>query len=371
MGKLQAPGSQAQPCYESALKSLFDLLSKSLHLFCKDCNGVLKCGVFCLVVRDGRKGGNGGGGSGRRGGEGTGGGSALRSRFSLKAGQADPREVASAAAVVADRRAGVLLQAVFVRLGAVATTAILHPFAPLLDNVLVGQSLEVGIDVVGIDIHCIGIAETRGRARSRRRVITGCACLALVVVQVRELQVDGVAIGLESVVVLGHDREVREPINVIGVQGLFEVIKQILLGLAGSRGPGLKVCHKLTESALALLHPDDFILCVGLGTDRLELQFERHKEGVPAGKRCLAFCKRFYVGSGPHSCVFGHERKSRRDHFVNVQQDGSIGTLHFLSLWIAERKAIFIRVDPNAKSTPKQTGGLRVLALEDYGLFDD
>jgi hypothetical protein len=92
----------------------------------------------------------------------------LRSWFSLKAGQADPGEVASAAAVVADQRAGMLLQAVFVRLGAAATTAILHLFVPLLDDVLVGQSLKVGIDVVSIDVHRIGIAETRGGARSRR-----------------------------------------------------------------------------------------------------------------------------------------------------------------------------------------------------------
>jgi hypothetical protein len=188
----------------------------------------------------------------------------------LKAGQADPREVASAAAVVADWRAGVLLQAVLVQLRAAATTAILHPFAPLLDDVLVGQSLKVGIDVVSIDVHRIGVAETGGGARSRRRVITSCACLALVVVQVRELQIDGVAVGLESVVILGYDREVEEPINVIGVQGLLEAIKQILLGPAGSRGPGLKVCHKLTEGALALLYPNDLILCVGLGTDRLK-----------------------------------------------------------------------------------------------------
>jgi hypothetical protein len=218
MVKLQAPGSQAQPCYEPALKSLFDLLGKSLHLFCKDCNGILECSIFCLIVRDGRRGGDGGGGgSGRRGGDGTGGGSALRSRFSLKAGETYPGEMTSAATVIADRRAGVLLQAVLVRLGAVTTTAILHPFAPLLDDVLIGQSLEVGIDVVSIDVHRIGIVETGGGARSRGQIITGCACLALVVVQVYELQIDGVAVGLESVVVLGHDREVGEPINVIGV----------------------------------------------------------------------------------------------------------------------------------------------------------
>jgi hypothetical protein len=191
MGRLQALGLQAQPCYKPALKSLFDLLSKSLHLFCKDCNGILECGVFGLAVRDGCRGGDSGGGRGRRqGGDRTGGGSALRSRFSLKTGQTDPGEVTSAAAVVADRRARVLLQAVFVRLGAAATTAILHLLAPLLDNVLFGQSLEVGIDVVGIDIHCIGIAETGGGARSQEHVVTGSACLALVVLQVGDLQVD-------------------------------------------------------------------------------------------------------------------------------------------------------------------------------------
>jgi hypothetical protein len=191
MGKLQAPGSQAQPCYEPTLKSLFDLLGKSLHLFYKDHDGVLKCGVFCLIVCDRRRGGDGGGGgSGRRGGDRTGGGSALRSRLFLKAGQTDPGEVAGAAVVVADWRAGVLLQAIFVRLRAAATTAILHPFAPLLDNVLVGQSLEVGIDVVSIDIYRVGVAETGGGARSRGRIVTGCACLALVVVQVSELQID-------------------------------------------------------------------------------------------------------------------------------------------------------------------------------------
>jgi hypothetical protein len=272
MEKQQAPGLQAQPCYEPALKSLFDLLSKSLHLFCKNCNGILKCGIFCLVVRDGCRGGNGGGGgSGRRGGDRTGGGSALRSRLSLKAGKTYPGEVTSAAAVIADRRAGMLLQAVLVRLRAAATTAILHPLAPLLYDVLVGQSLEVGIDVVSIDVYRIGIAKTGGGAESRGRVVTGCACLALVVVQVGKLQVDRVAIGLERVVVLCYDREVGKPIDVIGVQGLFETIKQILLRPAGSRGPSLEICDKLAKSALALLHPNNLILHVGLRTDQLEL----------------------------------------------------------------------------------------------------
>jgi hypothetical protein len=90
-------------------------------------------------------------------------------------------------------------------------TAILHLLAPLLHDVLVGQSLEVEIDVVSIDVHRVGIAETGGGARSRRRIVTGCACLALVVVQVCELQIDGVAVGLESVVIFGYDREVGEP----------------------------------------------------------------------------------------------------------------------------------------------------------------
>jgi hypothetical protein len=161
------PGSQAQPCYEPTLKSLLDLLGKPLHLFCKDCNGILKCGIFCLVVRDGHRGGDGGGGgSGRRGGDGTGGGSTLRGRLSLKAGKTYPGEVTSAAAVIADWGARVLLQAVLVRLRAAATTAILHLFAPLLHDVLVGQSLKVGIDVVGIDVHCVRIAESGGGARS-------------------------------------------------------------------------------------------------------------------------------------------------------------------------------------------------------------
>jgi hypothetical protein len=160
---------QAQPCYKPALKSLFDLLGKSLHLFCKNCDGILECGIFGLVVCDGRKGGNGGGSrSGRWGGDRIGGGSVLHSRLFLKVGQIDLREVASAAIVIADQRAGVLLQAVFMRLRATATTAILHSFTPLLDNIFIGQSLEVGINIVGIDVYCIGITETRGGARSQR-----------------------------------------------------------------------------------------------------------------------------------------------------------------------------------------------------------
>jgi hypothetical protein len=89
-------------------------------------------------------------------------------------------------------------------------------------------------------------------------------------VQVGELQVDRVAIGLERVVVLCYNQEVREPIDVIGVQSLFEAIKQILFEPADLRGPGLKVCDKLAESALALLHPDDLILRVSLGADWLK-----------------------------------------------------------------------------------------------------
>jgi hypothetical protein len=44
--------------------------------------------------------------------------------------------------------------------------------------------LEVGINVVGIDIHCVGIAKTADGARSQEQVVTGSTCLALVVVQV-------------------------------------------------------------------------------------------------------------------------------------------------------------------------------------------
>jgi hypothetical protein len=160
----------------------------------------------------------------------------------------------------------VLFQAVFVQLRAATMTAILHPLAPLLDDVLVGQSLEIGINVVGINVHRIGIVKTRGRARSRRQIITGSACLALVV-----LQVNRVAVGLERGVVFCHNQEVRKPIDVIGVESLLETIKQILIRLTGARGSGLEIGHKFTKCALALLHPNDLILCVGLGTDRLEL----------------------------------------------------------------------------------------------------
>jgi hypothetical protein len=86
MEKLQAPGSQAQPCYEPTLKSLFDLLGKSLHLFCKDRDGIFKCSVFSLIVCDGCRGGNGGG-------------STLHGRLSLKVGKTYPGEVTSAATV--------------------------------------------------------------------------------------------------------------------------------------------------------------------------------------------------------------------------------------------------------------------------------
>jgi hypothetical protein len=295
------------------------LLSKSLHLFCKNCYGILECSIFGLVVRDGRRGGDGGGSeSGRRDRDGTGGGSALCNRFSLKAGKIYPREVAGAAAVVADRRTGMFLQAVLVRLRAAATTAILYLLTPLLDNVLVGQSLEVGINIVGINIHCVGIAETGSGARSRRRIVTGSACLALVVLQVGDLQVDGVAIGLQRGVVFCHDQEVRQPIDVIGVQGLLETIKQILVGPTGTRSPGLEIGYKLTESALALLHPDDLVLRISLRTDWLKFQFERREKGVPVCKRRLAFCKRFYVGSGLYSCVLDHEREGRGDYFMNI-----------------------------------------------------
>jgi hypothetical protein len=161
----------------------------------------------------------------------------------------------------------VLLQAVLMQLRAAAMTAILHPLAPLLDAVLIGQSLKVEIDVVGIDVHCVGIAETGGRARSRRRVITGSACLALIVVQVGELQIDQVAIGLERVIVFCYNREVQEPVDIVGVQSLFEAIKQILLGPTSLRGPGLEIRHKLTKGVLALLHLNDLVLYIGLRTD--------------------------------------------------------------------------------------------------------
>jgi hypothetical protein len=340
MEKLQALDSQAQPCYKPTLKSLFDLPGMSLHLFCKDRDGILKCSVFSLIVRDRRRGGNGGG-------------STLHGRLSLKAGKTYLGEVTSAATVVADRRTGVLLQAVFMQLRAAATTAILHLFAPLLEDVLIGQSLEVEIDVVGIDVHRVWIAKTGGRARSRRRVVTGGARLALVVLQVSDLQIDRVAIGLEHGIIFCHNWEVQKPIDVLGIQGLLEMVKQILVGPAGLRGPGLKICYKLTKDALALLHPDDLVLCVGLGTDRLELQFERREEGVLVCKRHLAFCERFHVGSGPHSCVFDHEREGQRDHFVHIEQSGSICTLHLFALWIVKCKAIFVCIDPNMECTPK------------------
>jgi hypothetical protein len=113
--------------------------------------------------------------------------------------------------------------------------------------------------------------ETGSGAKSQRCVVTGSTCLALVVLQVGDLQVDGVAIGLERGVIFCHNQEVQKPINVIGVQSLLEAIKQILVRPTSARGPGLEIGHKFTESALALLHPNDLVLCVGLGTDRLEL----------------------------------------------------------------------------------------------------
>jgi hypothetical protein len=287
----------------------------------------------------------------------------------LKVDQTDLGEVVSIAAVVADQRAGVLFQAIFVWLRAAATIAILHLFAPLLDDVLVGQSLKVGIDVVSIDVHRVGIVETRGEARSQRCVVTGSACLALVVLQVSDLQIYQVAIGFECGIIFCHNREVRQPIDVIGIQSLLKTIKQILIWPAGSRGPGLKVCHKLTESALALLHSDDFVFSVGLRTDRLKLQFECCKEGVLVCKRCFAFCKRFYVELSPHSCILNYEWEGWGDHFMNVKQGSSICTLHLLALKITERKTIFVCIDPNAKDALKQSGRLWVLALEDYRLL--
>jgi hypothetical protein len=56
---------------------------------------------------------------------------------------------------------------------------------------------------------------------------------------------------------------------------------------------------------------------------------------------------------------------------MNIEHDGSICTLHLLALWITECKAIFVRIDPNAEGTPKQSSGLRVLALEDNELLGD
>jgi hypothetical protein len=108
-------------------------------------------------------------------------------------------------------------------------TAILHPFAPLLDNFLVEQSLEVGINVVGINVHCIGVAENGGGARSQRQIVTNSTCLALVVVQVSELQVNQVAVGLKHGIVFCHNQGVQKPVDVIGIQGLFGTIKQILI----------------------------------------------------------------------------------------------------------------------------------------------
>jgi hypothetical protein len=130
----------------------------------------------------------------------------------------------------------------------------------------------------------------------------------------------------------------------------------ILVRPTGTRSPGLEIGYKLTEGALALLHPDELVFSVGLGTDWLEFQFEHCEEGIPVCKRRLAFCKRFYVGLGPHSCILDHEKEGRGGHFVNVKQGGSVCTLHFLSLGIAERKAIFVCVDPNAEGAPKQSG---------------
>jgi hypothetical protein len=92
-----------------------------------------------------------------------------------------------------------------VQLGAAATTVILHPFASLLDNVLVGQFLEVGIDIVGINIHYIGITETGDGVRGQRHVVTSSTCLALVVMQVSKLQINRVAIGFECGIIFSHN----------------------------------------------------------------------------------------------------------------------------------------------------------------------
>jgi hypothetical protein len=73
-------------------------------------------------------------------------------------------------------------------------------------------------------------------------------------VQIGELQVNRVAIGLERVVVFCYDREVEEPIDVIGIQSLFEAIKQILLRPTGSRGPSLEVCDKLEIFGICVVY---------------------------------------------------------------------------------------------------------------------
>jgi hypothetical protein len=78
-----------------------------------------------------------------------------------------------------------------------------------------------------------------------------------------------VAIGLECGIVFCHNQEVQKLIDIIGIQGLLEAIKQILIGPTSVRSPGFKIGYKLTEGALALLHSDDLVLCVGLRTDRL------------------------------------------------------------------------------------------------------
>jgi hypothetical protein len=109
---------------------------------------------------------------------------------------------------------------------------------------------------------------------------------------------------------------------------------------------------------LALLHPNDLIYCVGLETDWFELQFERCKEGVPICEGHLAFGERLYVGSGLYSCIFDHERKGQGDHFMDVEQSGSICTLHLLALGILEHKTIFVCVDPNTKGASEQLGRL-------------
>jgi hypothetical protein len=101
-GKLQTLGLQAQPCYKSVLKSLFDLLGKFLHLFCKNRNEVLECSIFGLVVHDGCRGGDDSSGSRRWGRDRTSGGSTLHSRLSLKMDKAYPRKVTSVATVVTD-----------------------------------------------------------------------------------------------------------------------------------------------------------------------------------------------------------------------------------------------------------------------------
>jgi hypothetical protein len=115
----------------------------------------------------------------------------------------------------------------------------------------------------------------------------------------------------------------------------------------------------------------EFILGLYRCTNGFKFLFEHLQEAIPFAvvENQFVVCKLFQVRTCPDSGIFGHKQESQRDHLGFIQE--------FFSCLIDDAGTVgpvlekpFITLHPDAESTVKKPGGLRVLAFKASGFLN-